>query len=98
MSQEAISSQRRRRGTTKGSITRICNRLKNLFEQVIEGSPSEVISHAKLPLNKLEALDPDFKKYHFALIELIEEPGVLDQEQKMLDEHDDEVAALAVAL
>ena len=93
MSQEAISSQRRRRATTKGSITR--NRLKDLSEQVTEGSPSEVISHAKLLLNKLETLDTDFKKCHFALIELIEEPGVLDQEQKTLDEHDDEVAVLA---
>ena len=87
-----------RRGTTKGSITRIRNRLKDLSEQVTEGSPSEVISYAKLLLNKLETLDTDFKKCHFALIELIEEPGVLDQEQKTLDEHDDEVAVLAVAL
>ena len=98
MSQEAISSQRRRRGTTKGSITRIRNRLRDLSEQVTEGSPSEVISHAKLLLNKLETLDTDFKKCRFALIELIEEPGVLDQEQKTLDEHDDEVAVLTVAL
>ena len=98
MSQEAISLQRRRRGTTKGSITRIRNRLKDLSEQVTEGSPSEIVSHAKLLLNKLETFDTDFKKCHFALIGLIEEPGVLDQEQKMLDEHDDEVAVLAVAL
>ena len=60
MSQEAISSQRRRRGTTKGSITRIRNRLRDLSEQVTEGSPSEVISHAKLLLNKLETLECHF--------------------------------------
>ena len=52
MSQEAIAMflQRRKRGTTKGSITRI--RLKDLSKQVTEGSLSEVISHAKLLLNK----------------------------------------------
>ena len=32
------------------------------------------------------------------MIELFEEPGVLHQEQKTLDEHDDEVAVLAVTL
>ena len=83
---------------TKGSITRIRNRLKDLSKQVTEGSLSEVIGHAKLLLNKLETLDADFKKCHFALVELIEEPGVLDQEQKTLDKHYDEVAVLAVAL
>ena len=98
MSQEAISLQRRRRGTTKGFITRIHNHLKDLSKQVTEGSPSEVTSHAKLLLNKLETLDTDFKTCHFALIELIEEPGVLDQEQKTLDEHDNGVAVLTVAL
>ena len=98
MSQEAISLQRRRRGTTKGFITRIHNHLKDLSKQVTESSPSEVTSHAKLLLNKLETLDTDFKTCHFALIELIEEPGVLDQEQKTLDEHDNGVAVLTVAL
>ena len=79
MSKEAISSQRKRRGT----ITHICIRLKHLSEQVTEGSrPSEIINHAKLLLNKLETLYTDIKKCHFALIELIEQPRVLDQEQK----------------
>ena len=81
----------------KGSVTRIRNRLKDLTEQATETSPSEVVSHAKLLLNKLETLDADFEKCHSALIDLIEDQRVLDQEQKALDEHDDEVAVLTVA-
>ena len=71
--------------------------MKDLTEQASETSPSEVVSHAKLLLNKLETLDADFKKCHSALIDLIEDERLLEQEQKALDEHDDEVAALTVA-
>ena len=82
----------------KGSVTHIRNRLKDLTEQATESSPSEVVSHAKLLLNKLETLGADFKKCHSALIDLIEDQRKLDQEQKALDEHDDEVAALTITL
>ena len=93
-----LSSCRRKRGTVKGSVTRIRNCLKDLSKQDTGTSPSEVISHAKLLLNKLETLEADFEKCHSASIDLIEEPRILDQEHKALDEHDDEVAALTVAL
>lgn len=104
MSQEAQlqertrSSCRRKRGTVEGSVTRICNHLKELTEQATETSPSEVVSHAKLLLNKLETLDADFEKCHSVLIDLIEDPRILDQEQKALDDHEDEVASLTIAL
>ena len=104
MSQEAqlqertLSLCRRKWGTVKGSVTRIRNRLKDITEQATETSPSEVVSHAKLLLNKPETLDADFEKCHSALIDLIEDERILEQKQKALDEHDDEVAALTVGL
>lgn len=88
----------RKRGTFKGSVTCICNRLKDLTKQATETSPSEVVSHAKLLLNQLETLNDDFKKCHSALIDLIEDERILNQEQKVLDKHDDKVAALTLAL
>ena len=64
----------------KGSVTHIRNCLKDLTEQATASSPSEVVSHAKLLLKKLETLDADFKKCHSALIDLIEDQRVLDQQ------------------
>ena len=48
-------------------------------------------------LDKLENLYSDFKRYHYALIELIDDEEILEEEQENLDKHDDEIAELDVS-
>ena len=40
-------------------------------------------------LEKLEEQDAEFKKYHYAIVELWEEEDDLEEEQAKLDDHDD---------
>ena len=48
-------------------------------------------------LDKLENLYSDFKRYHYALNELIDDEEILEEEQENLDKHDDEIAELDVS-
>ena len=91
-------SERKKRGTVKGSVTRIKNRFRDLSERAAGGYTPEIVGHAKLLLAKLEALDADFKTCHLSLIDSIEDEGLLDQEQEILDEHDNVVADLTINL
>ena len=45
---------------------------------------------------KLEALDLEYKGYHYAVIDLIDDEDELGDEQDALDEHDDNIANLAI--
>ena len=47
---------------------------------------------------KLEALDLEYKGYHYAVIDLIDDEGELGNEQDALDEHDDNIANLAICV
>ena len=49
---------------------------------------------------RLETLDKDFKTYHYALADLIaaKDEATLKHEQETLDNHDDEVAVLAICV
>ncbi len=48
-------------------------------------------------LTEVGSLDTDFKSYHLAIVDLVDEDS-LDAEQSALDEHDDKVASLAVRI
>ena len=90
-----LSKFRKRRGTAKGSITRIETRLHQL-----ESEPDRPDSRdaARQMLAKLKEYDVDFRKNHLALIDLIDEDDALTSEQGALDEHDDLVATLTVRI
>ncbi len=49
---------------------------------------------------KLDILDAEFKKHHYALIDAIDETEaeVLDKEQDVLDRHDDDMTNLAMKI
>ena len=53
--------------------------------------------HTQHMLDKLENLDSDFKQYHYALIELIDDEEILEKEQENLDKHDNKIAELVVS-
>ena len=62
-----------------------------MFELKRELSHTDRLAIQRL-LKKIEEQDTEFKKYHYAIVELLEEEGDLDQEQANLDDHDDRIA------
>ena len=90
----ALSTQRKRRGVVKASITRLGSCLKELESKVEEPTTHD---HAQRLATKLETLDAEFKTHHFSLIDLIDDDETLEKEQETLDQHDDDVTTLAVA-
>ncbi len=55
----------------------------------------EVVERLK---TKLEVLDTEYKTHHYAVIDLIDDRGQLENEQRALDEHDDVIADLAIRI
>ena len=47
---------------------------------------------------KLESLDAGFKFHHFAVVDTLDDEGSLAKEQETLDQHDDDIAELAVRI
>jgi len=85
----------KRRGVVRASITQLDKHLKDL-----EATHDQlgVSDHAKQLATKLEGLEHDFKTSHLQLINLINNEDKLEQEQEVLDRHDDDVASLTVRL
>ena len=92
--EKRISSIRKKRGVTRSSITRTKTRLRDLEAKTTR---MDMRDHAQRMLKKLENLDSDFKQYHYALIELIDDEETLEEEQENLDKHDNEIAELVVS-
>ena len=46
------------------------------------------------PLKKLDALNSEFKSYHFIILDHIQDDETLGEEQVVLDSHDDKVLFL----
>ena len=89
-----ISTLRKRRGTCRGSITRLLTKLRDL-----EANPDApgVKDSAQESATKLKSVDKEFRAIHLKVIDLIDEDdtGELDKEQDILDRHDDDVATLS---
>ena len=79
---------RKRRGTVRGSITRLVNRLS-----VLEGKAAEPTTFdlAQDLAKRLSELDQEFRRHHYQLLDLIDEKEeeALAKEQADLDGHDD---------
>ena len=89
------STLRKRRGVARASITRISTRLKELETKVDQPTTLDL---ARRMTKKLDSLDSDFKVHHYALVDIIEGDELSSKEQETLDEHDDEVAELAIRI
>jgi len=90
-----LSTLRKRRGVVKGSITRLRTRLAEL--ERAPDSPG-TLEAAKQSLDKLEALDREFKDHHLSIVDITEGEESLAAEQDALDTHDDEAAQLGLRL
>ena len=78
-----LSTQRKRRGVVKASITRLSSRLKEFESKVGEPTTHD---HAQRLATKLETLDAEFKTHHFSLIDLIDDDDeTLEKGQETLD-------------
>ena len=91
-----IVTNRRHRGVTHASITKLADRISELEMKVTLFPPDKF--KAQQFQKKLESLDTDFKDYHFNVVNLIEEEEGLEREQAVLDEHDDRVTDLSYCL
>ena len=89
--ERTIVTNRKRRGVVRASITRIARRVSEL-EAKEELAHGDLLTVQGL-LHKLNGLDTDFKSYHFAIVDAVEDES-LQVEQDALNEHDDRVSFL----
>ena len=87
----ALSSNKKKRGIVRASITRLRTRISDL-----ETSPDADL--ARRLTTRLETLVAEFKVHHYSIIDLLEDEDALEREQEILDDHEDEVAPLIVRL
>ena len=90
-----ISNQCKRRGVVCASITRLGSRLIGLEDKADQPGTRDLAQRMAM---KLETLDPEFKGHHLALVDLIEDEEVMRKKQDTLDEHDDDVTTLTLAI
>ena len=88
--EEQLSTLRKRRGVSKGSVTRLHARVAELESDL---SNPDTRDSAKRLLEKLEGHDKEYRNRHMAIVDLTED-NQLEAEQDKLDAHDDLVAAL----
>ena len=79
----------------RASVTCLTTRLKDLESKVDQPT---TLDPAQRMTQKLNTLDSEFKTHHYALINLNDVEESLQKEQDALDEHDDDVTALAVRI
>ena len=72
-------------------------RLKDLESRIHEPT---TLNLAERMSQKLDSLDADFKEYHYALINVIDEIDMdsLVKEQETLDQHDEDISYIAVRI
>jgi len=95
MDEAAVSRLRKRRGVVRASITRLGTRVKELESKSVDHTTVDVAQRLK---EKLETLDSEFSTHHYALIDAIDDVESLEEEQEVLDEHDDAVSLLTTLL
>ena len=85
----------RRRGVSKGSITRLSSRVRDL--ESTERS-QDTVDTAQWYKEQLIATDAEFRAHHYSIVDVLEDPDLLAAEQATLDEHDDAVSQLTTKL
>ena len=93
-----MSQARKRRGAARATITRLEESIQRL-ELKLELTRSDRLLIPHLA-KKLEDWDPEFKKQHYAILDLLDEEGeeTIAQEQKALDEYDDKITSFLLRL
>ena len=97
MSAQLISAQRRKRGVIRGSLTRLRTKIQEL-KSARPGDLDTVAACARRISIRLKDLDSEFQTHHIALVELLEGEEDLVKEQKILDQHDNEISDVAESI
>ena len=95
--ERALSTARKRRGIAKASITRLEIHITELERKDVLTAEDRLATQRLL--QRLDALDADFKSHHFAVVDLLDEDDTdaVDAQQAIL-ENDNHVAALTVRI
>ena len=93
----AQTNPRRRRGTTKHSITYLTQKVEALEAQTGPPDPA-VVSQAQHLKAKLDSLDAEFKIHHYAVVDTIDDEGEQAKEHSESDLHDVTVTDLCLRL
>ena len=91
----ALSSNRKKRGVVRASITRLHSRLE---EVEAAGILPETADSARRLTKRLEALSAEFKGHHFAVIDLMDSEEDLGREQDIYDRQDEDINQLSIRL
>ena len=91
------ANPRRRRGTTKRSITYLTQKVEALEAQMGPPNPA-IVDQAQHLKVKLDSLDAEFKTRHYAVVDTISDEGEQAKEQSELDRHDDTTSELCLRL
>ena len=83
-----LNSAQRPRGIVKASVTRLEDRIQ-IYELRWERLNEDKLVIQRLS-KKLEEQDAEFKKYHYAIVELLEDDNL--EEQVKLDDHNNKIA------
>ena len=83
---------KKQRGVVRASITHLATKLRDITDQP---TTSDLVQSMT---QKVNTLDIEFQKYHFELIDVINDEATLSSEQETLDNHDDNVAALSTQM
>ena len=86
-----LSSNRRRRGIVRASVTRFEGRVHGYQEKECLTRADHVA--IKSLLTKLKTLDTELKAYHYVILDLADEEA-LEMEQAVFDDHEDKVEEL----
>lgn len=89
-----MTALRRKRGTVRGSITRIKSRVADLRDRREERT--EVSANARQLGKKLESLASEFRELHYSILDAIESEEDGTREQRVFDEVDDEITQLQI--
>ena len=93
--QRSLSSNRKKRGVVRASITKLGSRVTELEAAT---SLPDTVDRARRFTTRLESLAEEFKHHHFAVIDLLDEEEDLAREQETFDEQDEDVTQLALGL
>ncbi len=73
---KAISTDKRRRGVAKRSLTHFTTRLRELESRELDAG---TVAHAEQMLAKLETIDGDFKFEHVVVIDTLEDETAVEE-------------------
>lgn len=93
--QRSLSSNRKKRGVVRASITKLGSRVTEL--EAATSLPGTV-DRARRLTTRLESLAEEFKLHHYSVIDLLDGEEDLAREQEIFDEQDEDVSQLALRL